>query len=200
MGRGERAAYDVGEYRCARRRVEMSGIDRIAEQEWLDTLGERLQHRVNQMYERTEMGRRARSFLRGGWLGTPLHSALSDIPMGAWTVAAALDACEIASGFQGLALGADAALHVGLAGAVASAATGWADWSATEGRARRLGLAHALLEGSAVALFIGSSVMRGKDRRKVAQGLSFLGYACAATASWLGGRLVFSEQVGVKAD
>lgn len=171
------------------------GVDLIANQPWLDRLGERIQGRVNEVYESNEASRRARRFLQGEWLGTPLHRAVSDIPMGAWTVTAALDACELTSagfqkgGFRGLTLGADAALHIGLAGAVASAATGWASWSETTGRARSVGLAHGLLEGGAVILFVGSSVLRGMDRRRMAQGFSFLGYALAATASWLGGRI-----------
>jgi uncharacterized membrane protein len=176
------------------------GLEMVARQEWLDTIGERIQHRVNEAYNRNEATKRAKSFMKGDWLGHPLHTAVSDVPMGAWTVAAALDACEITTGFRGLALGADAAIHVGLAGALASMMTGWADWSETSGRARRIGLAHGLMHGGSVALYIASAVLRGSDQRQAARGLSLLAYVMAAAGSWLGGKLVYEEKVGLRPD
>src|SRR5690606_23817789 len=37
-------------------------------------------------------GRQAKDALHGVWLGHPLHPVLTDIPLGAWTAALALDA------------------------------------------------------------------------------------------------------------
>jgi len=37
---------------------------------------------------------KARNFLNGTWLGEPLHVALKDVPIGAWTVARAVRAGE----------------------------------------------------------------------------------------------------------
>src|SRR5215467_11508477 len=35
-----------------------------------------------------------RNFLNGTWLGEPLHVVLTDVPIGAWTVAIMLDALD----------------------------------------------------------------------------------------------------------
>ena len=48
-----------------------------------------------------------RDALDGVWLGNPLHPALTDVPLGAWTAAAALD-------LVGLAAPRDDALAVGV--------------------------------------------------------------------------------------
>src|SRR5205085_3487925 len=42
----------------------------------------------------------AKNFLHGTWLGHPLHPVLTDIPVGAWTAALALDALESLSGAE----------------------------------------------------------------------------------------------------
>ncbi len=65
------------------------------------------------------------NFLHGTWLGHPLHPVLSDVPLGAWTAALALDGIEAASGRRELGPGADAAITVGLGGVAAPAAWGW---------------------------------------------------------------------------
>ena len=38
---------------------------------------------------------KARNFLNGTWLGEPLHVVLTDVPIGAWTVAMVFDALEM---------------------------------------------------------------------------------------------------------
>ncbi len=37
-----------------------------------------------------------RNFLNGTWLGEPLHVVLTDLPVGAWTVAMVFDALDLA--------------------------------------------------------------------------------------------------------
>ena len=61
-----------------------------------------------------------RDVLDGVWLGNPLHPALTDIPLGAWTAALALDLVGSDA--------ADGALAVGILGAVPAALTGLNDW------------------------------------------------------------------------
>ena len=41
---------------------------------------------------------KARNFLNGTWLGEPLHVVLTDMPVGAWTVAMVFDALEATVG------------------------------------------------------------------------------------------------------
>ncbi len=172
-------------------------VELIAEQQWLDTVGERIQERMHAVYDSTPTGRKAKSILQGHWLGHPLHAALSDVPLGAWTVALALDACEMTTGLRPMGVGADAAVNLGLLGAAASAVTGWADWSETDGRARRIGLAHGLLGIASIACFAASSLARNKNSRRLGRGLSLMGYAAAIVSGSLGGHLVFGEGVGV---
>ena len=69
------------------------------------------------------------------WLGHPLHPLLTDLPIGAWSMAALLDALDARS--------ADVLVGAGIAAAVPTAATGLNDWSDTYGQTTRLGLVHA---------------------------------------------------------
>src|SRR5512147_3184647 len=41
--------------------------------------------------------RRFRSLLNGTWLGHPLHPAITDVPIGAWALAAVLDVIWLVS-------------------------------------------------------------------------------------------------------
>src|SRR5712671_6054288 len=54
-----------------------------------------------------ESAQKIRNFLNGTWLGEPLHVVLTDVPIGAWTVALACDALALASGRRAFALAAD---------------------------------------------------------------------------------------------
>ncbi|MDQ3920253.1 MAG: Rieske 2Fe-2S domain-containing protein [Acidobacteriota bacterium] len=142
-------------------------------------------------------GQEVKDFLHGTWLGHPLHPVLTDVPIGAWTAALALDAMETISGRRELGAGADAAIAVGLVGAVGSALTGVTDWSETDGRARKVGLLHGLLNAGATVLYTTSLVMRRRKKRSAGAGFAMLGYAVSSAAAYLGGRLVYGEQIGV---
>src|SRR6266498_4467538 len=97
-------------------------------QAWLDSVADRLQPAVKSLFDALGPARPGvADFLHGTWLGHPLHPVLTDIPIGAWTAALALDALDAASE-DDFAPGADAAIALGLAGAVGSAVTGLTDW------------------------------------------------------------------------
>jgi uncharacterized membrane protein len=97
-----------------------------------------------------------------GWGGKPLHPPLTDIPIGAYVIAAGFDASSIiAGGGHGIAQELfDAAGWATLAGAIVSVfaiLTGWADWhrSSSPGtQARRTINAHAItmIAGSVLVL------------------------------------------------
>jgi nitrite reductase/ring-hydroxylating ferredoxin subunit len=170
----------------------------IDRQDFLEQASEAIQPAVTKAFEAAgPAGQEVKNFLHGTWLGHPLHPALTDVPVGAWTAALALDAVETISGRKGLAAGADAAIAVGLVGALGSAVTGLTDWSATNGRARKVGLLHGLLNAGATVLYTTSLVMRRRKNRSAGLGLAMLGYATASAAAYLGGHLVYGEQVGV---
>lgn len=143
--------------------------------------------------------RRARDALHGTWLGHPLHPALVTLPIGTWTFALAVDVLAT-SGLireQPTAQAAETALKVGAAGAVAAAAAGLADWQYTDGRDRRVGLVHALVNGTALALMLGSIALRSRGRRAEGRVASAAGWVCMAAGGYLGGHLVYRRRVGV---
>jgi nitrite reductase/ring-hydroxylating ferredoxin subunit/uncharacterized membrane protein len=170
----------------------------IDRQQWLDPLADRVQSGILAAWQATgAAGRRVKNFLHGVWLGHPLHPVLTDVPIGAWTVTLALDAMDSIGGRDRFARGADAALTLGLAGAVGAAVTGVTDWGHTDGRARRLGLVHGMLNTTAAALYVTSLVLRRRGARAEGQGFAMLGFGVSMAAAYLGGNLVYDERVGV---
>ena len=170
----------------------------VEQQEALDQLSDQIQPLVRNAFKSAgPAGRELKNILHGTWLGHPLHPALTDVPLGAWTAALALDAMESISGRRDFGAGADAAIAVGLVGAAGAAVTGLTDWSETNGRARKVGLLHGLLNVGATALYTTSLVLRRKQKRNAGVGFAMLGFAVSSASAYLGGHLVFSEQIGV---
>jgi nitrite reductase/ring-hydroxylating ferredoxin subunit len=130
-----------------------------------------------------------RDVLDGVWLGNPLHPALTDVPLGAWTTALALDLVGSPS--------ADDALAVGILGAIPAALTGLNDWSHLKDDARRIGIVHALLNSMGLALNVASLVARRDGHRGLGRVLSGVAYAGAAFSAHLGGQLAFGLGVRV---
>jgi nitrite reductase/ring-hydroxylating ferredoxin subunit/uncharacterized membrane protein len=173
-------------------------IQLVNRQDWIEPLADRLQSTLsNAATAAGPVGQQIEDALHGRWLGHPLHPALVNVPIGAWTVAAALDAIEEVSGNRALGSGADAAIGLGVIGALGAAITGVADWRHTDGQARRVGLAHGLLNTGALALYTTSLILRRFNARRAGRGVAALGYVVANAAAYLGGHLVFNEQIGV---
>jgi nitrite reductase/ring-hydroxylating ferredoxin subunit/uncharacterized membrane protein len=172
-------------------------LNAIANQEWIDAAADPLQKAIREAFPGEE-GRKVKNLLHGTWLGHPLHPVLTDIPIGAWTVALVLDALDGISGNKQLRAGADAAVGIGLLGAVGSAVTGMTDWSETDGRGKKLGLMHAGLNIIATSLYTASWILRkSKSKRQSGIAFSMLGFAIAGASGYLGGHLVGGEQIGV---
>ena len=138
-----------------------------------------------------------RNFLNGTWLGEPLHAVLTDVPVGAWTVAMAFDALDLLCDRSEFARACETSIGIGLLGAAGAAVTGMTDWSDVDPPARRLGLIHGLLNLSGAALFATSLFLRKKKSRKTGRIVGVLGYAVMGYAAHLGGRLVYEHRVGV---
>jgi nitrite reductase/ring-hydroxylating ferredoxin subunit/uncharacterized membrane protein len=173
-------------------------IQAVEHQDWLEPLADRLQSTLTNAFAAAgPAGQEVADALHGRWLGHPLHPVLTDIPIGSWTTAAVLDALEQVTGNRALGRGADAAIGVGILGALGAAITGLTDWRHTEGRARRLGLAHGLLNTSALALYTTSMILRQLQARSAGRRVAVLGYVVANAAAYLGGHLVFGERIGV---
>ena len=138
-----------------------------------------------------------RNFLNGTWLGEPLHVVLTDVPVGAWTVAMAFDALDIICDRREFVRGCETSIAVGLLGAAAAAVTGMTDWSDVDPPARRLGFIHGLLNLSGFALFATSLCLRKRKSRDIGRIASVVGYAVMSYAAHLGGKLVYEHRVGV---
>ncbi len=138
-----------------------------------------------------------RNFLNGTWLGEPLHVVLTDVPVGAWTVAMAFDGLDLVFDRREFARACETSIGIGLLGATGAAVTGMTDWSDVDPPARRLGLIHGLLNLSGAALFATSLFLRKKKSRKTGRIVGVLGYAVMGYAAHLGGKLVYEHRVGV---
>jgi len=138
-----------------------------------------------------------RNFLNGTWLGQPLHVVLTDVPVGAWTVAMAFDALEVVYDRREFWRASEVSIGLGLLGAAGAAVTGVTDWSDVDPPARRLGLIHGLLNLSGIALFAASLFLRKRKSREMGRIASLLGYAVMGYAAHLGGKLVYLHRVGV---
>jgi nitrite reductase/ring-hydroxylating ferredoxin subunit/uncharacterized membrane protein len=140
---------------------------------------------------------KVRNFLNGTWLGEPLHVVLTDVPIGAWTVAMIFDAMDLVLERRELARGCEISMGIGLLAATATAVTGLTDWSDVDPPARRTGLIHGLLNLGGTALFATSLFLRKKKSRGPARILSLLGYGIMGYSAHLGGKLVYEHRVGV---
>lgn len=127
--------------------------------------------------------------LDGVWLGNPLHPALTDVPVGAWTAAAVLDLVDSRA--------ADDALLVGVLGAIPAALTGLNDWSHLKGDSKRLGTVHALLNSFGLTLNLASVLARRNGHRGLGKVLSGVAYVGTAAAAHIGGQLSFGLGVRV---
>lgn len=138
-----------------------------------------------------------RNFLNGTWIGEPLHVILTDIPIGAWTVALVFDGLDSRAERSGFADAADASLAIGLVGAAGAAVAGIVDWSDVDPPSRRVGLLHGILNLTGAALYAASLVLRRKNSRKQGRLLSALGYGVMTVSAHLGGKMVYEQRVGV---
>jgi nitrite reductase/ring-hydroxylating ferredoxin subunit/uncharacterized membrane protein len=175
--------------------MKQTALSVLTDQPVLDTIAEPLRRGVHSAFEAAGPGgAAAKNALHGVWLGHPLHPVLTDIPIGAWTTALALDACGDHD--TGMRRAATFALGVGLLGAVGSAITGLTDWSETDGRSRREGLLHGLLNITATALVATAYVQR-RSNAGDGRACAWAGYMISAAAAYIGGDLVYGQRIGV---
>ena len=175
-----------------------TNLDELANQPWLDEVGTPLADAIRALFDNAgPAGRAAKNALHGVWLGHPLHPVFTDVPIGAWTTALALDVRQMATGDESAGRAADFAVVVGLIAAAGAAVTGLNDWSEIDGRARRMGLLHGLLNVSATALVATSYALRRAGARAAGRACTLAGFGVATAAAYLGGNLVYRERIGV---
>ena len=171
-----------------------SVVDRlIRSQRWLDPVGKFLQRVVGGIYRPLgRPGARLKSLLHGTPLGHALHPILTDVPLGAWTVAIVADiAAEF--GKRGRD-GGDLAVFLGVLAAYATVITGYTDFHETFGHERRVATAHGLIQTTVTILYTISWLIRWQApaSHELAVWVSIAGYALLLAGAYLGGDLVFA--------
>ncbi|MEN6496306.1 MAG: Rieske 2Fe-2S domain-containing protein [Thermoguttaceae bacterium] len=170
----------------------------IQRQQWLETVDAGMQGVADvTLNGKGTVAQKIRNFLHGTWLGHPLHAAITDLPVGAWTTAAILDLREMLTSDIRLRRGTDAAVGIGLLGATAAAVSGLNDWQHTDGQSRRLGALHGLLNVGAASIYLASWLMRRRGTRTGGQILGLLGWSTVLASAYLGGKLVYDHKIGV---
>jgi nitrite reductase/ring-hydroxylating ferredoxin subunit/uncharacterized membrane protein len=167
-------------------------LDALEQQPWLDKAGSYLTELLQPLLDLPE-ARPVKDFLHGTWLGHSLHPVLTDLPIGFWSGSLLLD-------LVGAGRSAGVLSAAGSAAAVATAVTGVTDWTVTDGREKRLGLLHGLLNVAGLGLQLASLQARLARRRVRAVGLSAAGLTVSSAAAWLGGELVFGRGISVNHD
>lgn len=153
----------------------------------LDTLTARLTPVVDRVIATPQV----RHLLQGRQLGHAIHPILTDFPLGLWTATNILDLFPV----PGSRKSAQRLLAIGLASTPAVLVTGWAEWRVMETREQRVGLVHAALNASGLALYGLSLRSRRRDRHRRGVALALGGSAATAAAGYLGGHLTSVRKV-----
>lgn len=170
--------------------------DRVIRQMgWLDPVGDVIQKIVGGIYGALGApGRLLKDVAHGQkLLGHPAHPAITDVPLGAWTVGVVADFTAYATHAIPQSAG-DLALLVGVLAGLAAAVTGYTDHHETYGHERRVATVHGLLMTTVLVLEVVSLLLRWKGGEGVhgtAVGISTVGYALAVFGAYFGGHLAF---------
>lgn len=162
---------------------------RIERMAVLDRVAKPLTTAVGQLVQ----PRAVRNLLSGTNLGHPLHPMLTDVPIGAWTMATLLDTV----GGRTARPAAAVLVATGAVAAVPAAASGLNDWSDTYGEETRVGLVHATANITALGLYTASLLARVRQRRATGKALGLLGFGALTAGGYLGGYLSFGLGVNV---
>ena len=145
-------------------------------------------------------------FLKGKWLGHPLHPVLVHIPVALWPSSLVFDLLAY-SGTGGNAMVRTAffAILAGLVAAGAAIPTGVVDWMGIkrEKPAWKLGLWHMILNAVATIAFAVSLALRWPTFREAQTvetlplAISAAGTALLLVSAYLGGRMVYAYGISV---
>jgi nitrite reductase/ring-hydroxylating ferredoxin subunit len=133
-------------------------------------------------------GNGVKDVLHGKQIGHALHPIATDATIGFWSSAALLD-------LVGARKSARFLTGAGCVASVVTAASGTADWTATHGRERRLGLLHGAINSTALLCQTIATVSPWGYRR-----WSWLGFSLAMAGAYIGGELVYDRAQMVNHD
>jgi nitrite reductase/ring-hydroxylating ferredoxin subunit/uncharacterized membrane protein len=161
-------------------------LDRVERLHVLDRVGDPILKAANAV-----LRGRVADLLHGVWLGHPLHPAIVQVPLGAWTSAAILDALPGGTPAATLLIG------VGTTTAPVAAVTGVTDWSALTPDQRRVGLVHLGANVVAVGLYAGSLAARLTGRKALGKRLAYAGLGVVSASAYVGGHLAYRQAASV---
>ena len=126
-----------------------------------------------------------KDLLHGTWLGHPLHSAATDLPIGVLGASLVLDVL-------GQTAAADVAMVLGVLSMLAAALPGLADYTDTDGKARMRATVHATLMVVALIVYLVSVILRTTGpERAVPIILSAIGFVIITAGAFVGGDVVY---------
>jgi nitrite reductase/ring-hydroxylating ferredoxin subunit len=167
----------------------------VRSQGWLDPTGEAIQKVVGGFYDALgSPGRSLKNVMHGtNVIGHPLHPAVTDVPIGAWSVGVLADWLFIVTG-KVPAVAGDVALAVGLAVALVAALTGLTDHHETIGHERRTATVHGLTMTLVIVAEAVSLGMRlwTPGMRLPAVIVSSVAWLLALFGAYVGGHLTFA--------
>ena len=128
-----------------------------------------------------------KDFLNGTWLGHPVHSAATDIPIGTLLMTVVLDVLDLRPA-------ADATLVVTLLFMLVAAVSGAADYVDTDGTARNRASLHSTLMVVGLALVVLSLIMRAGNPadRALPVALSIVAFLVVTAGAYVGGEVVYA--------
>lgn len=126
--------------------------------------------------------------LRGVPAGHAAHPPLTDVPIGLWFSASALDLLAPVTGRRA----ADRLVGLGVLAAAPTALSGLADWETSERRdpaVRRVGVVHGVANLAALGLYTTSWVLRRRGHRAAGVLVGLAGGTFLGVGGYLGGHL-----------
>ena len=184
----------VEERRSADERPLISAVRAVEHAKALDAPGKALGKAVRGVFGPGGL----KDALSGTWLGHALHPLLTDIVIGSLVSATMLDVLDLLGGDDDGAA-AERLIAIGLAVYPPTAVTGANDWADTEvvdPRIRRVGLAHATANVTALGLYGASLAARRSGETGRGRLLGFSGAAALAVGGYLGAHMSFVQGVG----
>ncbi len=128
-----------------------------------------------------------KSFLNGKWLGHSIHALLTDVPIGALTLALVFDVVDQRSA-------ADITLAFAVLAMIGAAIAGAADYSDTDDEARMVVTVHSTLMVIALVIFAIALTLQlasPAGDRTIAFAATVIGYLIVAGGAWAGGEAVY---------
>jgi nitrite reductase/ring-hydroxylating ferredoxin subunit/uncharacterized membrane protein len=131
--------------------------------------------------------------LSGTWLGHALHPAMTDVVIGSFLSATALDLLGVRD-----SAASERLIALGIVTAVPTAAAGASDWidGESDTRVKRVGIVHAASNTAALTLYGASLVSRRRGARAVGALLSGIGTTVLMFSGYLGGHLTLRRGIG----